>query len=301
MGVRADPFRVAILGCGWYSEIFHFNSIPDSDILGFMGTALLDGFLRKPNLPRGAALQLAACVRSKGSVERLQQHLGDRADRVELGHGDDAVRLTERAHMILLGCRPQDLGSMLSTANLPQTFAGKTIVSMLAGLSCQQISGEITSKGGPDDATVVRVMPSIGAMYNSYVSLIAGPNSDAQEVAEEIFAQVGTTLPVSEDLLNKGTAVGAVGHALALHAVDAMTDASVAEGVPRDIAASLAQQYLRSASSCMENGLTPEQLKAALSTPKGITLNAAVQLEKGGARIAIIDATRGAIQYAESM
>lgn len=174
---------------------------------------------------------------------------------------------------------------------------------MLAGVSLKQILEEIVRNGGPDHVDVIRVMPSIGAKYNASVSLITGLSEFGSEkgLAEEIFEQVGSTLRVPEDLLNKGTAIGAVGHALALHAVDAMTDCSVAEGVPREIAASLAQQYLRSASSCMESGLTPEQLKAALSTPNGITLNAAVQFEEDGARTAVINAIRKAIRYVESM
>lgn len=268
-----------------------------------MGTALLDGFLQKPTGPHGAALQLAACVRSQQSVNRLRTHLGDRANLVDIGHGNDAVKMAERAQMIILGCRPQDLTGLLKTPKLPQAFAGKTIISMLAGVAGKHVREQIANHGGPEVAAVVLVQPSIGAKFNASVSVMASPENDTSsaDIAEEVFSQVGTVVRVAENMLNKGTAINAVGHAIALQAVDAMTDACVAEGVSRDDAVKLAQAYLRSGASCMESGMTAEQLKAALSTPSGITLNAVVKLEKEGVRAGVGETMRMAIRYAEDM
>lgn len=268
-----------------------------------MGTALLDGFLRKPSGSHGAALQLAACVRSQQSVQRLRTHLAERANIVDIGHGSDAVRMAEGAQMIILGCRPQDLGELLKTPKLPQTFAGKTIISMLAGVANKSIREQIASHAGPKDAAVVLVQPSIGAKFGSSVSVMAAPDTNQGEsnLVEELFTQVGSVVRVAENMLNKGTAINAVGHALALQAVDAMTDACVAEGVSRDDALRLAQAYLRSGASCMEYGMTVGQLKAALSTPSGITLNAVVNLEKEGVRAGVGETMRTAIQWAENM
>jgi pyrroline-5-carboxylate reductase len=67
------------------------------------------------------------------------------------------------------------------------------------------------------------------------------------------------------------------------------------------MALALASQFLSSAAGLMTSDMSPEQVKAALSTPKGITLNSVVNLEKGGVRPVVIDATREAIKYAGSM
>ena len=145
-------------------------------------------------------------------------------------------------------------------------------------------------------------LPSIGARYGNSVSLVArgsSPAKDSDSVVEEVFGQLGSILHVPEDTLNRCTAVGAVCHALALSAVESITDASVAEGIPRDIAASIATQNLRSASSVI-SGMSVEQLEEALSTPKGITLNAVCQLDRE-ARSAIGETVRSAIKYADNM
>ena len=205
--------------------------------------------------------------------------------------------------MIILGCQPQDLGELLRAPKLPQTFAGKTIISMLAGMAGKHVREQIADHGGPNDAAVVLVQPSIGAKFNASVLVMAAPESNKAEVdlAEEVFSQVGSVVRVAEDMLNKGTTINAVGHALALQAVDAMADACVAEGVSRDGAVKLARAYLRSGASCMESGISAEELKAALSTPGGITLNAVVKLEKKGVRAGVGETMRTAIRYADNM
>lgn len=222
---------------------------------------------------------------------------------MELGHGDDAVRMADRAQMIVLGCRPQDLGAMLTTPKLPQTFAGKTVISMLAGVTAKHVREQIARHGGPEDAAVVLVQPSIGAKFNASVSLLAAPEEhhDHADRAEAVFSAVGAVVRVPENLLNAGTAINAVGHAVALQAVDAMTDACVAAGVPRADALRLARAYVRSAAGCLESGMGVEELKAALSTPGGITLNAVVRLEKEGVRAGVGETMGMAVRYAEGM
>lgn len=105
--------------------------------------------------------------------------------------------------------------------------------------------------------------------------------------------------------MDEATALGAACNALAIVAVDAVVDAGVAEGIPRSAAMQLAAASLRSASGLLLPGggcgMTPESLKAAMSVPKGITINAVLALERGGARSAVSDAVRDAIRYTKNM
>ena len=67
---------------------------------------------------------------------------------------------------------------------------------------------------------------------------------------------------------------------LTMIAVDAITDAAVAEGIPRAQAMALAAQSLKSAAGLLDSGMTPESLKESMSVRKGITINALLDLEK---------------------
>lgn len=72
-------------------------------------------------------------------------------------------------------------------------------------------------------------------------------------------------------------------------------------GMPREAALELTAQCLRSCSSLMVLGdMTPESVKAAMSTPAGITLNSVVHLD-ANVRPGIAGAVRNAVQYTKSM
>ena len=212
--------------------------------------------------------------------------------------------MAEQANLVLLGCRAEDLSTMLKTVQPGQSFADKTVVSLMAGLSFQGLRQQLVDSGAPDSTPLVRVIPTFGARAANSASLMAvGPSASDKdvEVAEKFFKPLGTLLRVDESMLNKGVAVGAACHALAVTAIDTITDAGVAEGIPRSTAFALVAQNLASASKLMADGMSAEELKAALSTPSGITLNSVMQLERGGARVGVADAARAAIKYAESM
>lgn len=85
-------------------------------------------------------------------------------------------------------------------------------------------------------------------------------------------------------------------------AVDAIVDASVAEGIPRPEALKLAAACLHSSSALLVKGrMTVESLKEAMSVPKGITINSVLELERGHVRSAVSDTVRHAIHYTRSM
>lgn len=87
-------------------------------------------------------------------------------------------------------------------------------------------------------------------------------------------------------------------------AIDAIVDASVAEGIPRSAAMKLAAASLRSSSGLLlAGGMTPESLKESMSVPKGVTIliNSVLELERGHVRSAISDAVRYAIHDTRDM
>lgn len=98
--------------------------------------------------------------------------------------------------------------------------------------------------------------------------------------------------------MDEATATVAASHALTAVAIDAIVDASVAEGIPRSAAMKLAAASLRSSSGqLLAGGMTPESLKESMSVPKGVTINSVLELERGHVRSAISDAVRYAIHY----
>ena len=251
-------------------------------------------------------MKYTAWVRSRTSLERLRHALGEEHKQVDCVGGGDVVGSMKAADVVILGFPPAELDAVLGTTDLVDALRGKVIVSLLAGVSYGQLTRVLQpdSKTGPDHH-VLRIIPSIGAKIHDSVTLIAETahaGQEQQKVTAWIFEQVGQVQWLPESVMDEATAAGAACNALVMVAVDAIVDASVAEGIPRSAAMTLAVASLRSASGLLlAGGMTPESLKDSMSVPKGITINAVLELERRNARSAISDTVRHAIHYTRNM
>ncbi|KAI5195150.1 hypothetical protein AUEXF2481DRAFT_5084 [Aureobasidium subglaciale EXF-2481] len=279
---------------------------------GFMGTAIIKGLLT--SIPannaksEGPVLEIHACVRSSDSFSRVQTLLGDEVSRVNsvtsMDEWPDAVG---KADVVLLGIPPDQITFLGKNQQVCDSLRGKLVISLLAGTSCQQVLDALTPPQKSDTEPcfdVLRVIPSIGAQSLDSVTMIAETDHASTEqkaLGEWIFKQIGGINYLPEDLMDEATATHATCNALVMLAVDAMTDAAVAEGIPREKAMKLVAQSFRSAAGLLDNGMTPESMKESMSVPRGITINAVLDLEKGGVRTGVQDATRNAIRYTRNM
>lgn len=278
-------------------------------IAGFMGTSILKGLLRDTQeADNGLKLSYTACVRSDASLNRLRNALGDHANEVHCQISGFA-EATDKAEIVILGVPPGELDNLSKTPGLADAVQGKLIVSLLAGVLCAQVAAALSkhSTGGNQadfESNVARVIPTIAAQVKDSVTLVAESKAlrqEQQQLCTALFKQIGAVQRIPEDLMNEATATGAVCHAIAICAVDAAVDASVAKGLPRAAALSLAANSLRSAAGLLGGEMTPEELKAAMSVPSGITINSVLKLDRANMRFAVADAVGEAIDYTRSM
>ncbi|TKX22447.1 pyrroline-5-carboxylate reductase-like protein [Elsinoe australis] len=269
---------------------------------GFMGTAILQGLFR--DAKDGPEIRATACVRSSTSIERAQKALAQHKDRITFQRNNFAEAAKD-ANVVMLGVPPDQLEALLSEAGLVDALRNKAIISLLAGVSTAQILQALAKEQDQrKQFHLVRVIPTIGAQYGDSLTLLADTDSagkEEQAACEWLLNQIGAIQPISEDLIDTATAVGAACNALSFLAIDAVVDGSVADGLPRDTALSLAAQSLRSAAGLACNGMSPESIRAAMSIPRGITINSLLQLERGQVRSGISDSVRHAIAYTKGM
>lgn len=266
--------------------------------LGFMGTALLSGILKRIK-GTDHQLRFSLSAHSQSSLERLQQEFKSEAKSVDVITHDNAAAARD-ADIAMLAFQPQQLGQVISEKDVKDSLSGKLIISLLAGVSSQQVRDQIQ----PKTPRIARVIPSIGAQVNESATLVAEDHllgAADRDLVVWLFQQVGQTQLVPEDLINTVTAVSAATHALVVVATDAIVDSSVANGVPRPMALAVASQCLRSASTLLQGPMTIESLKESMSIARGITINALLKLDKGQVRSGISDAVTHAVQYAGKM
>lgn len=193
--------------------------------------------------------------------------------------------LCAECDIILLAVKPNVMNSVLTEI---KSF-DKPVVSIAAGWSADMIKGVIG-----EQRKVLRLMPNTPLMVGEGMSVFESPSnfSDAhREFIERIFAALGRIEHAPQKLMDAVTAVSGSGPAYVYMFIEALSDAGVLCGLPRDVAATLAAQtVLGAAKTVIETGRHPGALKDAVCSPGGTTIEAVKSLETDGFRGAVINA-----------
>ncbi|MDP9430709.1 MAG: pyrroline-5-carboxylate reductase [Actinomycetota bacterium] len=246
---------------------------------GKIGEALLSGLVR-----RGGAEGIVVCERHPERAAELTARYGVPV----LGLAEAAAR----ARVLLLAVKPQDIGTLLGLL-AGSVDAGHLVVSVAAGVPTSTIEAAL-----PAGVPVVRVMPNTPALVDEGMSVLsAGANADEGDLdeAEALLAAVGRVRRVPEAQQDAVTALSGSGPAYFFYLVEAMVDAGILLGLPRDLAADLiVQTALGSAVMLRDSGEHPVQLREAVTSPGGTTIAAIRELERHSVRAALIAAIEAA-------
>jgi pyrroline-5-carboxylate reductase len=149
-----------------------------------------------------------------------------------------------------------------------------------------------------DGVPVVRAMPNTPALVRAGAAAIAAgraAGADDLEWAADILSAVGTVVRVPESLLDAVTGLSGSGPAYVFLVAEAMIDAGVFVGLPRDVSSALAAGTLLGAARMLvETDDGPEALRAAVTSPGGTTAAGLRVLEAAGLRAAFLDAVAAA-------
>ena len=186
----------------------------------------------------------------------------------------------------LLAVKPQYVAE---SARAVAEAGTERVLSVAAGITIAAIE-EALDRPIP----VVRAMPNTPALVGAGAAAIS-PGTYATDAdlhwAEEILGAVGVVVRVPETSLDAVTGLSGSGPAYVFLVAEAMADAGVLAGLPRDIAETLAfQTLLGSAKLLVESDDGPAQLKAAVTSPGGTTAAGLRELERAGVRAAFLDA-----------
>ena len=256
---------------------------------GKMGGILLTAFL-KQNLLHPE--QIHATVAHPERAVALSTQWG-----VEVSTGNlDAAR---KADVILLGVKPSQVPALLAEIR-PALSKDKLLVSFAASVTTaamEQAAGHALG--------VIRAMPNTPAMLAAGITALCRGRHATDEqlaIAQRIFATVGRTVVVDEKHMDAVTGLSGSGPAFIYIIIEALAEAGVNVGLPRDIATQLAAQTtFGSARMVLETGYHPALLKDAVTTPAGCTVDGILELEEGGLRVTLIKAVKRATQRAREL
>ncbi len=248
---------------------------------GNMAEALIKGLLAAGAANSG---QILAADVSQNRLEYLKKTFGITA-KTNL----DAAR---EAGIVILSVKPQVIEGVLKEI-APAIDGAKLIITIAAGVTLARI--EKAFKGS---ARVVRVMPNTPALVLAGAAAIAGgahATDDDLELTRYIFNSVGRAFLVEEKMMDAVTGISGCGPAYMFVILDALSDAGVKAGLPRQLALELAAQTMYGAAKMvLDTKEHPGKLRDMVTSPGGTTIEGLHSLEKGKLRATLMNAVEAA-------
>ncbi len=207
--------------------------------------------------------------------------------------------VAREADILFLAVKPNKLSEVIPDIS-GSLKKGAVVVSIVAGTTMSAIEKLFCR-----ELKLVRSMPNTPALVGEAMSAICGNSHMEDEELEDIkkiFESFGKCEIVPESLMDAVTGVSGSSPAYVYMFIEAMADAAVADGMPRNQAYKFAAQAVYgSAKMVLETGLHPGVLKDNVCSPGGTTIEAVAELEKGGLRSTVISAQRACVKKSKNM
>ena len=206
------------------------------------------------------------------------------------GVNEDVVLQTE---LVMLAVKPQDLPKVYSDIDFRFTTGNHSVLSIVAGTRIDALIK------GLNIVNVIRVMPNTPAQIGAGMTMWTCAPSVSQahrDAAASILSTIGDAIYVDDEkYLDMATALSASGPAYVFLILEALIDAGVYVGLPRDTARRLALQTVKgSVELVSQTGQHPAALKDLVTSPGGTTAEGLQALERAGVPAAIVDAVNAA-------
>jgi pyrroline-5-carboxylate reductase len=258
---------------------------------GVMGHTLIQGLLESGAITRE---QIWATARTETTCEKAAAALGIP---VEVGY----QHRVPGAGMILVCVKPGQAAKVLATLRGAGPRPETLLISIMAGATTAQLESMLGAAN-----PWVRAMPNTPCIVREGMSVICGGRHAKPEHlarAQRVFEAVGECAAVDETYFNAITALSGSGPAYQYLIMEALADAGVRVGLPRQLALKLvAQTALGAARMVQASGRHPAALRDDVTTPAGCTIGGLLMLEDGKIRSvlarAVEEATRIAAQLA---
>ncbi len=204
-----------------------------------------------------------------------------------------------KAEIIILAVKPQFY--MEAISGIKDIVAeNQLIITIAPGKTLQWVEDSFGK-----NLKIVRTMPNTPALIGEGVTGVCYNKNVTENDMKKVFNilnGIGIVEEVSENLMDVVVSVSGSAPAYVYMFIEAMADAAVADGMPRDKAYRFAAQtVMGSAKMVLETGKHPGELKDMVCSPGGTTIEAVRVLEEKGMRSAVIEAMKACVNKAKGL
>ncbi len=257
---------------------------------GVMGQTLIRGIVASGLIPKE---RVWAGDKNPVTCERAAQELGVPVE-VDFQHR------VASADVILMCVKPADAPALLDALRAAGLPRETVLISILAGVSTDRLESLLGS-----DNPVVRAMPNTPCIVGEGMTVVCRGSHATKahlDQAERIFEAVGKCVALDEIHFNAVTALSGAGPGYQFLIMEALADAGVRVGLPRQLALTLvAQTTLGAARMVLSTSRHPASLRDDVTTPAGCTIAGLLMLEDGRIRSVLARAVEEATKISAQL
>ena len=254
--------------------------------MGKMGEAVAVGLRQQKDI------EIRGTTRSPESAADVKKRLGLKCD-------TDNAAAVAGVDVVLLCVKPHQAEKALREL-APSLTKKHLLLSICAAITTEQLH---QWSGGR--AAIVRAMPNTPCLIGEGMTVFCGGPGAARahlDTAGRVFTPLGRVASVEEHLMDGVTGLSGCGPAYVYLMIEALSEAGVKVGLPRETATLLAAQTLAGAARMvLERGEHPAALKDEVTTPAGCTVDGLMALEEGGLRVTLIKAVLAATRRSQKL
>ncbi|EIF37783.1 pyrroline-5-carboxylate reductase [Streptococcus sp. SK643] len=260
------------------------------------------GFIGLGNM--GASLAKAVWKARNTDTILLSNLSQDKVDTFIASYGGQASSNEEifaEADVIFLAVKPAQISSLLTEFQyILEKRQSLLLISMAAGVRLEKLASLV-----PSQHRFIRMMPntpvSIGQGVISY-ALSANCQVDDKEVFCQLLQHAGLLFEISEGLIDAATGLAGCGPAFVYLFIEALADAGVQTGLPRETALQMAAQTVLGAGQLvLESKQHPGVLKDQVCSPGGSTIAGVASLEAHAFRGIVMEAVNKAYKRTKKL
>lgn len=216
---------------------------------GWLGGAIAKAVLTKALLPAGKLV-----ISNRSGKHPLAQH--------GVCLVADNQELVDRSDVVIIAVRPEQFASLHINAT------GKTIISLMAGITAKAIAGQTSA------SAVVRAMPNAAVeIEQSFTPWYCFGEVDAtnKSLVQRLFECVGTAAEVQqEDFIDYLSSLSGTGPAFPALLMTALVNQAIVAGIPADIAQLAAKNVVVHSSQLLATRDAQEMIDALVAY-RGVT------------------------------
>ncbi|WP_252216685.1 pyrroline-5-carboxylate reductase [Clostridium sp. VAP41] len=245
---------------------------------GNMGSSMVGGLINSGSFE---SKDIFVSTKTENSASNMK-------DKFNINASINNKDVVKNSNIIILSVKPYMFKDVINEIKDYLT-EDKLIISVAAGVTIENLEDLISKKH-----KIIRSMPNTPALVGEAMSAIcpnANVSKEDMEVCKKVFESFGECVEISEKDFHAFIALCGSSPAYIFMFIEAMADGAVKLGIPRNKAYKMAaQSVLGSAKMVLDTRKHPGELKDAVCSPGGTTIDAVVELEKLGFRSSVIQA-----------